>query len=163
MAEELFKDSSSSIDAVTDRAVSEADMKMRRFHSVDIVQKISSKMHTAIFYFTTNTQNLIQSTVTVKTLKMIAQLRLCFEYITELLAVRYLRQRPFESAVIECHSNLFHELVDYLKTGGGHMTEAHLFILRNVIFEYGFEELKLIVLRSGLGLALDFDEIEEVS
>lgn len=118
-------------------------------------------MDTAIFYF--NTIAILEDqTINVKTLNMVARLRFCFEYVTELLNQRFLRRVSFNRDVTSCQDNLFADLVGFLKTNVGQMSEAHLFMLRNIIFKHGFEELKAIVQTSGLDLALNFKEIEEV-
>ena len=133
-----------------------------KFHSVEILQKVSQEMHTAIFFFETTSAILDYQVVTGDTLKMIARLRVCLEFVTELVDKRFLRQEKFDDDVIEHQNDLFARLVAFLKTDYVQNSEAHLFILRNVIFKYGFEELKTVVQRSGLDLAMDFDEIEEV-
>ena len=128
---------------------------------MEILEKVSRLLDTAISHFNT-TAILDDQVVNVKILSMIARLRVCFEYVTELLNKRFLRRVSYSFDVTTRQDNLFAELVGFLKTNIGQMSEAHLFILRNIIFKHGFEELKAIVETSGLDLALNFNEIEEV-
>ena len=129
---------------------------------MEILDKVSDMMNKAIFFFNT-TAILEDQIINVKILKMVARLRVCFEYVTELLNKRFLRHVPFNADVTSRQDNLFADCFGFLKTSVGQMSEAHYFILRNIIFKHGFEELKAIVHTSGLDLALDFNEIEEVT
>ena len=112
---------------------------------MEILENVSRLLDTAIFYFNT-TAILENQVIDVKILSMIARLRVCFEYVTELLNKRFLCRVSYNFDVTARQDNLFAELVGFLKTNIGQMSEPHLFILRNVIFKHVFEELKALSL-----------------
>jgi len=92
---------------------------------------------------------------------MVAELRLCFEFIMQLIGQRYVKRKPFIQEVATQQDTMFKEITEYVNFIAND-THAHLFVLRHIIFDYGFEELKLVIRRSGFDLGFDTKKIEEV-
>ena len=130
------------------------------YQSTTLLSNIATEMKSATFYLTSSTLQTDQP-VTVDSLKMVAKLRMCFEFVSKLMYQRFLSKMKFSENVCQLQDELFQIVLEFLSSSGRE-TEPHLFILRNVIFDYGFDELKLLVKKSGFNFGLNFEEIAEV-
>ena len=135
-----------------------------RYSSIEILTEVSKTLGTSIQHLVVNLQDYIHKpiAVTVETLEMSAKLRFCFEFIVQLICQRYIKLKAFEKEVAMQQDAMFKQVTDFV-TLVGNDTHAQLFILRNIIFDYGFEELKIVIQKSGLDLGFDTKKIEEVS